>query len=491
MPTGSEIAVQRHPAAAWRSAPLPVRKLLACLGLAWASAFILIGTLYHLQLYGDGAVFSFAVVIGESWAVHWHNIVGRSTVLLCCLLPAESAARWTQNAQAGVAIYGALFFSAPAVGLALTRLCDRSDGRAFFTTACVSTACLCPLVFGFPTEMWIAHAIFWPALAIAHQEQRGRLSFVRLLLATVALVFTHEGALVLSAVLVATTSMRRSPYPFFRSSAAVAIALVLLALAHAMAAPDSYFSPVLAHARRHFFDLRTFTSGEFALLASTLTAYAALLPLRRHGPAFTAAATAIVFAGLVVYWFWFSPPVHAENRYCLRTALVILMPVMAVIATLLGLKADEQRPLPAQLTRHLRRMLDQPMAAQSAIGAVVLLTLVHAVETKRFVSAWTTYTAEIRMLASGAASDPALGDARFVSSERIDEPLKALAWSSTTPFLSVLAATDFSPRRLVVDPAAGYFWLPCELSHSIEAKRPQVLPAEALGLISAYSCLHR
>ncbi len=34
-------------------------------------------------------------------------------------------------------------------------------------------ACLCPLVFGFPTEMWMAHALFWPTLAACHFARPG------------------------------------------------------------------------------------------------------------------------------------------------------------------------------------------------------------------------------------------------------------------------------------------------------------------------------
>jgi len=78
------------------------------------------------------------------------------------------------------------------------------------------------------------------------------------------------------------------------------------------------------------------------------------------------------------------------------------------------------------------------------------------------VTAWTDYKAAVRALARGAASDPKLGDSHFVSSTRISADLNRLSWNSTTPFLSVLLAPGFAPARLVVDPAANYFWLSCE-----------------------------
>ena len=49
---------------------------------------------------------------------------------------------------------------------------DRSRDRSIFFYACCSTALLCPLVFGFPTEMWFAHAVFWPTLSVSHHAQR-------------------------------------------------------------------------------------------------------------------------------------------------------------------------------------------------------------------------------------------------------------------------------------------------------------------------------
>ena len=70
-------------------------------------------------------------------------------------------------------LYGLLFYSAPLLGLIGTWAADRSQGRVFFSFACCSTALLCPLIFGFPTEMWLAHALFWPALAVSHSRRTG------------------------------------------------------------------------------------------------------------------------------------------------------------------------------------------------------------------------------------------------------------------------------------------------------------------------------
>src|SRR5262249_11348435 len=121
---------------------------------------------------------------------------------------------------------------------------------------------------------------------------------------------------------------------------------------------------------------------------------------------------------------------------------------------------------------------------------ILVLTLAHVVETAKFVAGWTRYEAAVRGLAMRAASDPALGDGRFVSSDRIDPDTNRLQWQTTTQFLSVLVAPGLLPNRLVIDPSAGYFWLTCERATATE-QADVPLPVESRRLIRVYSCLHR
>src|SRR5262249_16295593 len=129
-------------------------------------------------------------------------------------------------------------------------------------------------------------------------------------------------------------------------------------------------------------------------------------------------------------------------------------------------------------------------AARAAAGAIVILTLVHAVETVKFVDGWVKYEAAMRALAVGTASDGALGDPRFVSSDRIAADVNRLSWLTTTPFLSVLVAPGRLPSRLGVDPGAGYFWLTCALATANE-KADLPIPVASRTLIRIHACLHR
>ena len=144
------------------------RRFVVATGLCWSVAFVFVALSYELELYGDGAIFSYAVAVQDVWAFHWHNISGRTSAFLLTLLPAESLVGITSNPWVGIIAYGFLFYVAPLVGLAATYAADRSPGRLIFLYACGSTALLCPLIFGFPTEMWLAHAMFWPTLALSH-----------------------------------------------------------------------------------------------------------------------------------------------------------------------------------------------------------------------------------------------------------------------------------------------------------------------------------
>lgn len=469
-----------------------LRVIAVTLGLAWMLLFVLIGVAFRLQFYGDGSAFSYGVALGENWAMHWHNLVTRIAVYLLCLAPAEGVARLSQSAVAGTTAYALLFFGAQAAGLLMTYVCDRSPARTIFTLACASTAVVCPLVFGFPTEMWIAHAAMWPTLAASHHARNGAAGWLAVLAAFLVLVLSHEGGLILALAIVATTAMHGwTSRVAARAAAAFAVAVIVWLAAQAALPPDAYFAPVFARARQHFFDPQVFTTGIFARVALAIAGLGlSMILLRRLSAVAAAMLSVLVVAGaLSVCWLVDPPPLHAENRYYLRTALVLLTPAFAIAAVLLAIPTTNAPPLLARLANVLQRVADSPRLIAFAGAALILTTVIHAVETARFVTAWSAYTAEIRHLVSDPP-DAARDAGPFVSSARISPALQPLAWSSTTPFLSVLVAPDLSPSRLVVDPAAGYFWLTCSQSRQNEAVG-QTVPKHALALIRDYSCRYR
>ncbi len=254
--------------------------------------------------------------------------------------------------------------------------------------------------------------------------------------------------------------------------------------------PDEYISGVLIAAAYRFIDIRNLADPALLLLLAALAGYGfAFFLLRRLAPARAHVYAAFgCAAALIIYWLWLDTSLLAAARYRLRTALLFATPVLGLLAALYAMR-DEWRgkfPFPAAVTGALKKRLNPPFIA----GAIVLILLVQAVETSKFVGAWTAYNAALRALATGPASDPALGDPRFVSSRRIAPRLNRLAWNSTTPYLSVLVAPGLQPTRLVVDPDTNYFWLSCETATKSEYVSTAI-PAESRSLVKRYACLHR
>lgn len=478
-------------AAVHTASVIPLRWAVVCVGVLWSLAFIAVGLGYDLEMYGDGSIFTYSVAVQNAWAIHWHNIPGRLTVYLLCILPAETFIGLTNDADGGIVIYATLFFSAQLMGLAVTFAADRSADRILFTFACASTACLCPLVFGFPTELWIAHAFFWPCLTLCFYARRTAAGFGLVFVALLALVLTHEGAVGLALAIVAALSFRGlRDFAFVRAVVAVALALACWLTLKFSLPPDDYISPVLANAELNFFAPRIFTTGLFALLALALLGVGGLFTLL----IFLRVRRAAIFSGTIIlvtlvgYFVFFDHALHAENRYYLRTVLFLFTPAFGLAAAL-RVNAVEGRlrivcpALPVAL-------FSKPDAAILAGAAIVIITFVNIAETARFITRWEDYTSAVRALTIGTQSDPALGDERFVSSGRIGRNLQPLAWSSTMPFLSVLVAPNFLAKRLVVDPSANFFWFSCAVAKANELARRAIAVAPRQFLRN-YTCRHR
>jgi hypothetical protein len=461
-------------------------------GLFASVAFIVVGLAFQLQMYGDGSIFSYSVAARSAWAFHWHNISGRLFSYAFAYLPADFVVALTNSASAGIFVYGLLHFSAPLLGLLATWTADRTAGCIIFIYACFSTACLCPLVFGFPTEMWMAHAVFWPALALCLCAPRNAAGSLAVFAALLALVFTHEGSLVLAAAILLALFLRgwRNPL-FLRALAAFFTAIAIWSIVKVVIPPDDYISSVLAAAAYRFIDIGNLEQPVLFVLLGVLWDYIiASFVLRRLSAAAPLYAAALCAAALIVYWLWLDTSLLSDARYELRTVLLIATPALGLAAAIHTMSEEARRNFPFRFLAPFASAIEKRLDPQIILGAIALIVLVHVVETTKFVRAWEEYKSAVRALATGTNADPELGDPLFVSSKRIGADLNRLAWNSTTPYLSVLVAPGFMPKRLVVDPSTGYFWLSCATATTSE-QTGTALPVQARELIRKYSCLHR
>jgi len=470
-----------------------LRVLVITAGICWSILFVVVGLGYELQLYGDGSIFSYSIAVEDAWAFHWHNILGRLFVYLFSYPLAESYVDVSGDPRGGIVIYGFLFFVAPLLGIVTTWVADRSKDRTIFAYACASTACLCPLIFGFPTEVWMAQAVFWPALALCHYPPRAIGGTIVVFMTLLMLTFTHEGALIFVVAILATLLLRgRGDATFMRAGAPTLVLISIWALMKVTFPPDTYFAAVFDRAALHVFDLDIFSCDLARLLFAAFAMYViAMYIFWRLSPTNTVAyAASIVIVVLVAHWLWFDHALHADNRYYMRTIVLIATPIFGVFAAAYAVRADGHLTLVPPFLLRPMSVLESGVMARAAAGALLLVMLVHVVETTKFVGAWTRYKDAVRVLAMSSVSDPELGDAHFVSSARIDANLNRLAWSSTTHFLSVLLTPNLAPSRLVVDGSANYFWLTCQTARNNEMEA-RSLPVEGRRLVRMHACLHR
>jgi hypothetical protein len=478
-----------------------LRRLVIAAGPVAALLLIVVGLAFDLQMYGDGSIFSYAVAVEDVWAFHWHNIAVRATVWLAQLLPGEILVGLTGDPRIGIFTYGFLSFSAQAAGLAATFVFDRTAGKTFFVFACASTACLAPLVFGFPSEMLLAHALFWPTFALAFCARPTLRATALLFVFMLALVFSHEAALGLVFGIVAALSLRGPrALSFLRALACFLIVVAIWLAVNAGLPPDTYFAEVRLRAASEFFDARSFAGYVVLLLAATLAGYGALvvvcarvanawlprLAARRDG---VIPAMLLTLAALALWWTQFDTHIHADNRYYARTVLLVGMCGFAAICVLTFLRREGGVVARIPVVSRVLDVLATATAARVLAGALSLVLVVHVVETVKFVRAWSDYRTAVRSLAMGVAADPDLGAPFYVSSRRIGGDLNRLAWFSTTPYLSALVA-DLKPVRLVVDPAGNYFWISCATA-TVNAAKENVVPKATREMIRVYACGHK
>jgi len=412
-------------------------------GIAVSLLFVIVGIRYQMQMYADGSLFSYAVAVQDGWAFHCHNIAGRLAVYLFAFAPAQAYIGVTHDVHGGVALYGFLFFVLQFLGLIATFVADRSRNRLIFTYACVSTAVLCPLVFGFPTEVWMMHALFWPTLAACHFAPRTAGGAVTIFGLMLAMAFTHAGAQISIGAILATLALRGWHDPLLRRGVkAFALVLLLWVSVKLTLRPDDYTAAVLARAALHVFDPAILTGALMRLFLAALASYtAALLILRRCKVALAHVyAAALVAGALAVYWLYFDGALHADNRYYMRTVLLVATPALGMLAAAHVLAEGGHRLVVSFPPRVVAALTSDAMA-RAVAGALALVILVHAIETEKFVRVWSSYQSAVRTLAMGSASDPAIGSPQFVSSDRISGSLNRVSWFSTTLFLSVLAAS--------------------------------------------------
>ncbi len=461
-------------------------------GLFWSIGFVWLGLVYHVEAYGDGSIFAYAIAVQDTWAFHWHNIAPRLTVYAFTMLPAEFVVRITGNPYAGMATYGGLFFGTQILGLVATWCWDISPRKLFFTFACASVMLLDPLVFGAPSEVWVSNAFFWPTLAYGSFKATTKNSMIVMTLLMSALVLSHETALPF-AVMIATSVLIFCIHPLQKRAALVALAIAILAwsVIKVQIPPDAYYADVLKRAALNFFNPSLLLCALVLILTSSLVFYLSVLAIlhRCHRQNPTALAVALTLGALAVYWLWYDHTIHAESRYYMRTFLAGGILVLGTLAVLVNAHVEHGASSSSRWIARGFAFFQQPTSTRGLCGALCIVTGIYIVETAKFVSVWDMYQRDLRSLVLSEQADPSLGNPAFVSSKRLGTQVSQLAWYSTTPYLGLIVS-NFQARRLPIDAIGRYFWLACSTATQ-NMKATRVVPESARDMIRVYSCLHR
>jgi hypothetical protein len=175
-----------------------------------------------------------------------------------------------------------------------------------------------------------------------------------------ALVFTYDGALAFAVVIVATLLVRGMwNAAFIRTGIILIVVASIWIVVRAASPPADYDAVVLSRAASHVFDLSIFLSNVALLLFGALASYGMLFAiLQRLKPAdgFVYAAVAVA-VGLGAYWLWFDHALHAENRYYMRTILLMAVPVLGGLAAAYAHRSDGDFKLALPLAPHLLSLL--------------------------------------------------------------------------------------------------------------------------------------
>jgi hypothetical protein len=305
-----------------------------------------------------------------------------------------------------------------------------------------------------------------------------------------ALVFTHEAALIFAMTILATLLLRGvRDAAFPRAVGAFLLVMSIWIIVKKTLPPDDYIADVLVRAALHVFDITIRTGDLVLLLFGALAIYTiAFLVLRRLSPAKAHVyAASIVAVALAVYWLWFDNALHTDNQYYADGPHRRHSDDWRAGG---GARARRRRSAgpPGSIPATPDGGSHEWLTARAAAGALVLVMMVHAVETAKFVTAWMHYKAAVRALAMGAASIRRSESAlRIIASYRCRPEPSVLVFDDSIPVSA--RGAKFAPARLVVDQ-----W---RISSGFPAKRrlrtssPTAWSRRRAVGSSEDSCLHR
>jgi len=444
------------------------------LGLAVAAGLSIAAWTTGLILYADGALFSFIVGIDDAWAPVWHLMPARIAVYLASVLPAETALEWGLPAPAAMRLYQALFIGFPFIGLAGCLLSIPRGGAWLTVFPVLSLLALNLSALGYPSETMLTLGAFWPAL-FGYRYARGRLvQASSTLLFTAIFLFSHPGMVLALPLLPLAAALRWCECreePVRRELIGLGGLAALLLGLWVQRFGVEMSDPAFAQGGQRMWSpsgLQAVVSLQPAILIVLVDlGLWAVCGWRRDWPTRWAAMVGFPVIALL-FALMHRDRVTPESHYYIRTALVILLPLLGGVALWRG------------------RAAPSGVVAMAMIGALSATQLQHDLN---FLAAWTNYRDSV-------AASVATGPARIVPlsrvlAERTESAGDSIAWSWGQPYLSLTLPGLPRYRAIVADPAPeSHSPFHCSQMDAIAARADWV-PEETMAVLKEYVCARR
>lgn len=475
-----------------------------------AAVLPVIAVLHRVTAFADGSFFVLSILTTDPWSFGWVSYPSRITAFVLTILPPFAIGRLTGDPGLAIATYSAIMGALPLAGLLATRFLS-TPGAPWPALCAASTIVLAFNVAFFPTEMWLAHAMIWPLVALATRPGAPLAAISVLSLAT---AFVHEAAVPLVGLALVHGALA-SRRPALLAVLAVVIAAAILVKTLAPVVNDEIARTVGENALDFLSPGNFFTNVVVSvLMALGLWAVMrmALRPTSAWGEIMI--VMTVCLAAAIQLLIWPGPP-HVLRRYIARSLIFVGLATILGAAVALQVLPGLANRIATWRERHI-----QPLLAAAAV--IILVSAIgHAAETARFLGHWQRLeqvlagdlpTAEAMprgMVAITRDDGVVAGTAPWAlpTGGTIDAPNRApdgagpfgggrpsppgpgwaVAWHWALPLHSVAPAQAGGADFIVAVPAARFSPVTCRTLRRLDPARILVPPVR-LALLTRYVC---
>ena len=384
--------------------------------LVFNAAFATVYVATDLNLFYDGSFFSLTIAVGRPWNLLWCNFPGRfAASYLLTAFPAQLYGDATGSASAAVRLYAILYICWPTIGIAATRLLDRTDDKHFSAYCNVASVTTPLFTFGFPTEVWITCALFWPTLCCCACTKHFSAPCWMFFLLLPLFGFTHEVSIVFFPLFFMVTAIFN--HGVRRAFMLTAIVAVLACWVFV----ESYISPCFPWARSfiHASARNMLTPSNLvnsvsisigAAMGGWLLAAAVINRTRTEPAKATLLPFVVGFVFLSIYTYYARDQIYGVERYPARTLVAVQTFGFGVlcVGSLLVWHADRLLLFGQAVSATARSMLgSRGTVVRRGITVFVVYSVVaHLYANAKFVRYWLALNTDLDEIVAGAGVVP-------------------------------------------------------------------------------------